>query len=91
MKNFPVFLELSFVLAFQTNSKSGEKANIFVSYVIKEFAHAFSCYISSYGCTWEVFPHASTTRYICMLSMNKFLIVTVLTFHTSHHIEHFGG
>ena len=24
MKNFPVFLELSFVLAFQTNSKSGE-------------------------------------------------------------------
>ena len=32
-----------------------QKASIFVSYVIKEFAHAFSCaYIELYGCTWDV-------------------------------------
>ena len=41
-------------------------------------------HISNYGCTWEVFPRAS-------ISMNKFLIATVLTFHTLHQIEHFGG
>ena len=31
-------------------------------------------HISSYGCTWEVFPRASITWYIRMLSMKKFLI-----------------
>ena len=25
-------------------------------------------HMSSYGCTWEVFPHASITQYICVLS-----------------------
>ena len=47
-------LRLLFAARYE-NFAVNQKASIFVSYVIKEFAHAFgSVRISSYGCTWEV-------------------------------------
>ena len=59
---------LFFCVARYQNFAVNQKASIFVSYVIKQFAHAFSCayiklwmHLGSLESTQE--PHASITRY----------------------------
>ena len=45
---------LFFCVARYVNFVVNQKASNFGSYVIKEFAHAFSSAHIEYGCTWEV-------------------------------------
>ena len=74
------------------NFAVNQKANIFVSYVIKEFAHAFSCAYIKLWMHLGSFPACIHNSIYMRANHEQILIIaTVLTFHTSQQIGHFGG